>query len=78
MCPTAMNWYFRRGPQLWLPVKEGTQPLVTVTGYSILNTVVGLGIAIFKYISRNDQPALTRTDLTVGSLIFVGFVPAID
>jgi hypothetical protein len=78
MCPSAMNWYFRRGPQLWLPVQEGTRPRVTVTGCSILNTLVGLGIATFKYIFRNDQPVLTGTDLIVGSLIFVGFVPSID
>jgi len=47
---------------------------MTVTGYSILNTMVGLGIAIFKYIFRNDQPVLTGTDIIAGSLIFVVFV----
>jgi hypothetical protein len=74
MYPSAMKWYFSKGPQWKIPVQEGAEPRVTVTGYSILNTVVGLGIAIFKYIFQNDQPVLTGTDVIVGSLIFVGSV----
>lgn len=78
MCPTAMNWYFRWGPRWWRHVNRDTRSRVTVTGYSILNTLVGLGIAFIKYIFRKDQPVLTGTDLIVGSLIFVGFVPPLD
>ena len=74
MCPSAMKWYFSKGPQWKVPVQEGARPRVTVTGYSILNTMVGLGIAIFKYIFRNDQPVLTIADVIVGTLIFVGSV----
>lgn len=70
-----MDWYFRT--HQWRLVVKDKRPRVTVTGYSILNTLVGLGIAVFKYIVRKDQPVLTGTDLIVGSLIFVGFVPSI-
>ena len=70
-----MDWYFRT--HQWRLVVKDKRPRVTVTGYSILNTLVGLGIAVFKYIFRKDQPVLTGTDLIVGSIIFVGFVPSI-
>ena len=75
MYPAAMDWYFRT--HQWRLVVKDKRPRVTVTGYSILNTLVGLGIAIFKYVFRKDQPVLTGTDLIAGSLIFVGFVPSI-
>jgi len=65
-----MDWYFRT--HQWRFVVKDKRPRVTVTGYSILNTLVGLGIAVFKYIYRKDQLILTGTDVIVGSLIFVG------
>jgi hypothetical protein len=40
--------------------------------------LVALGIAVFKYIFREDQPLLNITDVIVGSLIFIWFVPSIN
>jgi hypothetical protein len=70
-----MDWYFRTN---WRLVVKDRRPQVRVTGYSILNTLVALGIAVFKYIFREDQPLLNITDVIVGSLIFVWFVPSIN
>ena len=70
-----MDWYFRTERRI---VIKDRRPQVTVTGYSILNTLVGVGIALLKYIFRKDQPLLTVTDVVVGTLILVAFVSSIN
>lgn len=76
MWPSIMNWYFRKRPKWKFLVRENQNCSfrVTVTGYSIVNTLVGLGIAIFKYIMQKDQPVLTSTDAIIGGPVFVMFV----
>ena len=70
-----MDWYFRTE---WRIVIKDRRPQVTVTGYSILNTLVGVGIALLKYIFRKDQPLLTGTEVVVGAFILVVFVSSIN
>lgn len=72
-----MNWYFRRWPE-WSFLKVENMPRVSVTGYSILNTLIGLGIAIFEYVLQSNQPVINRTNVISGSIIVVGFVPFIS
>ena len=70
-----MDWYFRTE---WRIAVKDRRPKVTITGYSILNTLVGVGIALLKYIFRKDQPLLTVEDVIAGALILVVFVSSIN
>ncbi|KDR76650.1 hypothetical protein GALMADRAFT_1328519 [Galerina marginata CBS 339.88] len=45
--PESMDWYFRKWPE-WGILAKKDRPRVSVTGYSILNTLIGLGIAFFN------------------------------
>ncbi len=69
-----MDWYFRRWPE-WSLLQVENMPQVSVTGYSILNTTIGLGIAFFEYIQQNDQTILNRTNVIYGSIVFVAYAP---
>jgi hypothetical protein len=69
--PKLMDWYFRTWPK-WPILAKGNGLSVRVTGYSILNTLIGLGIAISKYALQNNQPVIGRTEVVVGSIVFVG------
>ncbi|KJA17718.1 hypothetical protein HYPSUDRAFT_46050 [Hypholoma sublateritium FD-334 SS-4] len=69
--PKSMNWYFRRWPE-WSFLEVENMPRVTVTGYSILNTMIGLGIAIFEYVLQSNQPIINRTNVIYGSIVVLG------
>ena len=69
-----MDWYFRRWPE-WSLLQVENMPQVPVTGYSILNTIIGLGITFFEYFLQNDQPIINRTNVIYGSIIFLAYAP---
>ncbi|KJA22843.1 hypothetical protein HYPSUDRAFT_641299 [Hypholoma sublateritium FD-334 SS-4] len=68
--PGSMDWYFRRWPEWWF-LKRENLPEISITGYNILNILVGLSIAFFGYALQSDQAILNRANVISGSIIFV-------